>query len=454
MTTRPSLARLVAATRRRGSRATVPLPEAFAAGEPGLLTREAYLDQQNPEGKIHPAHAYDRSVDQLNEILVPVETVDVRGHPTTFSRLPGDPSGSGGWVIRRDDRTVGVVHGGTLYHGGVPLSEIPRRFLPIRGEAVDLGVVRTERVKYPVEYEDRVVQRRARNRAQFPHLVQNLRVGGESLQVRAERPPVRDAGDTLVVLDAEGRIVGQASDEWGATLFMVPREYRGKGLGGVLGELWYGTNPRYRSGGYTRAGEENAVRLWESRVRFFASNGWYSELVRVRRLTLGRVRTILAGLSHRPRRRARFPELVPDETPRSLRVYANDSAFVVYDARFLEDPQEEHVLGYGLFRDAPRVGVFLYAIEYERAWQKLVTRVALQMARDAGDRLWVGEGYGDLLELDGIDHVVREGDHVWLDRDVLPLRTLAARERVARRVVERYGEKEALLLEAAESKWS
>lgn len=83
----------------------------------------------------------------------------------------------------------------------------------------------------------------------------------------------------------------------------------------------------------------------------------------------------------------------------------------------------------------------------------MTTRVALQMARDNGEELYDGEEYHDLLEIDGIDGVVRKGDYLRVTKDLLPVKAMAKREARLRKDGDPFDEKYHALLEIAESKW-
>lgn len=423
--------------------ATVPLPDAFRPGEPGLLTKAEFLRSRNPQDKYHESGAYDWSLADRNEALFPVAT----DHSTGVTVIrPGTPDGN--YVFEKNGSVVAVLHDGTLYYAGPFPLKLPH--VTERMDRIVFNVDRKQRVKYPQEYVALVSRPAQQILSRYPYVVQNIQVAGESCQIRAEQKPVHDAGTDLFVVNSRGEIVAQASNEWGATLLATVREYRGKGIGTQLGKLWYSLNPRFTSGGFTQAGERNAIRIWEDRCRTFLQNGWYSALVRRGDVTQKRVDEILADVSPK---KQHAPEPVAKEAPQLL-IYSQDSVFCVYDSRFLTDPDEKYIHGHGFFRDAPRVGTFLYSIDYDRPYRKLTTIVALQQARDAGDDVYVGEGYGDLLELDGIDHVERTGDYVRLTQDIIPLHQLSAAERRVRRDGDPYDERTPLLLEAAESKWN
>ena len=126
----------------------------------------------------------------------------------------------------------------------------------------------------------------------------------------------------------------------------------------------------------------------------------------------------------------------------------------MYDARFLDDPDEQYVHGYGFFRDAPRIGTFLYRIDYDPEYRKLTTATALQLARDNGDRIYVGGKPGDMVDYTGLPHVKRSRGYLTLTEDVLPLADARRVEKALRTRKDRRGEMVSRLLEAAEAKWA
>jgi GNAT superfamily N-acetyltransferase len=370
--------------------------------EIGLKTREEFLEHRNPGEKFHLAETYDWGLAQLNKDYSLQPVAERTTGATWGNDLFDIWKARKGYIIRdaTDDDVVGVVVRGTLYYT-LPSMEnkLPRGYAkgrrPGESEWVDLGVKKTKRVKYLSEVLPFVSDAASANLAEFPVVLRRFKIKGEPFTLRARKMPETDRGTTLVLLNDEGQKVAQASNEWGATLLVVAREYRGKGLGKVLGEEWYRLNPEFESGGFTPGGERNALRMWEARVREFLSRGWYSELIRQGKVTKREVQAILAGLSGKRHRLPLpgSPEAAPKpEAPKKLLVYADYPTFVVYDARFLDDPQDEdaddHIKGYGFFRDNPSVGDFLYTLDYERPFQDLVTSVALQMARDEGEPVW------------------------------------------------------------------
>jgi GNAT superfamily N-acetyltransferase len=429
-----------------------PLPTSFPKTEIGLMTKEEFLAFRNPEDKHHNSESYDFDVFHLNE-----------DHPRQVGTQGSHGSDmvtvyqlSGGYEVMKEGAIIGVIHNGVAYFDKPHLKgRIPKYVLDHMGKQTDLGVTSYKQVKYLSEVMPLISPIAKLNEAKYPVVLQHIIVKGEAMSVRAEKQPKTDSGVTLAIFNADGLVVAQASNEWGATLLAVAQEYRGKGLGKIIGQFWYELNPSFTSGGFTPAGERNALALWRDRVHEFSAQGWYSDLVREGKLSLSKVKQILAEAGEKPEHieREQTPEAV--KATGDILVYSDgDITFIVYDRAFLQEPDEKFIHGFGFFRDAPDKGVFLYRIEYDRPFADLTTRVALQMARDNGEELYDGDGYHDLVEINGLPGVVKEGDYIKVTQNLIQVKVLAAKERRVRKAVDQYGEKESLLLEMAESKWS
>lgn len=435
---------------------TAPLPP-LTKEEPGLLTLNEFLQLRNPKGKYHLSESYDWTLDQMNRDYVdPVARLSGGREDLFLSK------GRKGYFLRdTDGRLLGLLAKGTWYYSNPAIAaKLPKGY-PTSGpnsEWVPLDVHKVKQVKYLDEYVTLVSSTIAEHFARYPVLLQRIKVKGQSFTVRAEKTPERDEGTTLAILNDEGQVVAQASNEWGATLLVVAREYRGLGLGGILGRFWYDFNPSFVSGGFTPAGESNAIRMWRARVREFLSRGWYSELIRQGQMTVSRFREITEHLGGR-KPQTPMPEAPKSKAPTKIPLIMIEpgSYFYIYDPRVYEktanDMTEEDILSYGLFRESGSK-VFLFALDYDRKYHRLATYVALQMARDAGyDDLWNGEGYSDMLELDGLSDVEEDGNYVRLTRDVLPLDQFGRLESLTRRKFDRYGEYKNRIMELADTKW-
>ena len=429
--------------------ATTPLPSSFPKGEPGLLTSKEFIEVRNPGGKSHPDDAYDFDLMKMNQ------DYSFQTHEYNFDgySIEENPKGA---KITREGKLVAIVHNGTMYlentsHKGKIITEWRDR----RGEEHDLGVKTHKKVKYLAEKMPLISAPARKNFAEYPVLLQNLIVKGEPMTLRAEKQPGLNEKVNLAILNAEGLEVAVAQNEWGASLFVVAQEYRGKGLGKIIGKKWYELNPDSVSGGFSASGYANALAIWEDRVQEFMERGWYSELIREGRLTHAQVKAILAGIGERPPRPEPKPKEVQPTGDVLTYVDPDNISFIVYDRAFFDDPDERFIHGFGFLRSQPPLGSFFFALDYDRPFADLVTRVGLQMAKNGGDYpLYDGEGYSDMLELDGIPGIERDGDYFTLTKDLMPgLNVLARNERRVRKERDSYDEKFYLLQEQANAKW-
>jgi len=431
--------------------ATTPLPASFPESEIGLMTQDEFLKFKNPKNKHHPSDSYDTDLMKLNRDYPSfVGDLGHGGDEFSVSRF------SRGLQVTHDGEVVGVIHNGTLYYDNPSMkSRIPGSVFERSGDQprVDLGINRRKQVKYLSEVMPLISPTAKLNEQRFPVILQRIKVRGEYMTIRAEKKPEKNRQYTLAIFNSEGWVVAQASDEWGATLIMVAREYRSQGLGKILGRYWYEINPDSTSGGFTESGERNAIALWKERVREFSSRGWYTDLIKRGDLTYARVKEILKDVGQRPPPRKEVEDTSVKPTG-DIRVLVDDDiSFVVYDSAFLQEQDEKFIHGFGFFRDSHPVGTFLYRIEYDRPYAEFTTKVALQLARDQGEKIYVGEGYGDMVEWKGIPGIEREGDYLVSTRAFLPLRRLAAKERRLRKAVDPYDEIYYQLLEMADAKW-
>lgn len=257
---------------------TTPLPPSFPKTEIGLMTADEFLAFRNPQGKSHSSDSYDFDLFKLNqEHAQYVGSAGSRNDEmVTVEAL------SGGYRVLNEGSVVALIHNGTLYYDDPKWKRrVPTAVYDRHGDKrTDLGITAYRQVKYLSESMALVSPTAKLNERKFPVVLQHITVQGEQMTVRAEKAPKEDAGVTLAILNAEGLVVAQASDEWGATLLSVAQEYRGKGLGKVIGKFWYEYNPSFGSGGFTPSGERNALALWRDRVHEFAERGWYTALIR------------------------------------------------------------------------------------------------------------------------------------------------------------------------------
>lgn len=429
---------------------------AHTKNEIGLMTREEFLSFINPDGKYHPSDAYDFELADLNRTLYPWAHSRDRngGSHFTFYKV----SNGSNLAIERNGKMIAVIQGNKLFVAH-PFSEKDIKNISPPAFALDeinnifRGIDSVQTLKYVEEKIPEISDIAKKNMQSFPILLQNIVAKGESFQIRAEDTLQEDKGITIAIINNRGEIVAQASDEWGATLITVAREYRERGLGTILAKVWYKYNPSYSSGGFTSSGEDNAIRRWEDRVREFLENGWYSKLIKDGELDIERVKEIISGLSEK-RRSSDFETKKQDEKQNLVFIDDENVSFIIYDSRFLEEQNEDYIHAYGFFRDVSSVGTFLFRLDYDSEYRKAANIIALQMAKNEGEAIYVGEGYGDMMELDGIPHIEQDGDYVRLTEDLVNLSQLRQIEEMVRKPKDQYDELRVLLLEMAEGKWS
>jgi len=438
---------------------TTSLPNTFLNNEIGLMTKSEFLKYQNEEKKYHPSDAYDYDLKSMNQdynVYYKGKALTREGEYSIYNT-----SKKNSYIIKKDDKTVAVYIKGTLYHTiHVTSHELPTTFPTDRTrEFIDLNVTKFKRVKYLNDHLKIVSNTAANNYKKYPVLVNRVKnFDGEYFEIRAETKLVKNEGIGLTVLNDEAKKIAIAQDEWGATLIAVVKEYQGKGLGKIIGKVWFKWNPAYRSGGFTHKGEQMAIGVWESRVREFLEKGWYSKLIKKNAISKEKINSILSDLSKKKtykltyKKKSVKPELV---------FLIEDNFFVIYDKAFYniedyytyDDTITKTIYAHGFLRNDEHVGTYVYSIDYDPKYRKLATYIILQMAKDAREKLYYGKGYTDVIETEGLDHIRKEGDYISLIKDVIPIKNMAAIEKKYRKKRDKYGELYSILLESAESKW-
>lgn len=409
------------------------------------MTRDEFLRYRNASGKIHPEHAYDFDLSKLNQdySLQPIVNTDINNRSV---RIEGNTKG---YLIRIDGKLLAVVHGDTAYAD----LRLPPRFFPFRHRTIrdrDIEIVppQIKKVKYIADYVPLVSDVAKKNRSENPTVMRRLEIGGNRFEMRTASEYRPNSGATIVVLNEEGLVVAQASDEWGTTLLAVAQEYRGYGLGRVMGKVWYDLNTKYMSGGFTPQGMRNALAIWSDRVREMLSDGSYSRLVRAGEVSLDRVQEIVRSIGERPKAR----ESEQKHKPSPL-VFSDGSMFVVYDRRFLDEQDEKFVYAHGFLRNDPSGDLYYFTLDYDKPFKRIATYVAFQMVRDQNEDLLVRSPPSDHIELDGFDDIEVDGDYAKLTKDRLDLKMFGDLEKALRTKHDPYGEVYQSLLEIANTKW-
>jgi len=430
-------------------------------GEPpeiALMTKDEFLELRNPQNKFHEDSAYDVSLEDLNRNYRLVFIEESRTYRSeSFYIYKSDNDFLINYSANGDPkRLAALIHEGVLYYSDPTVkSKLPTGYLDRQKQWTRFEITDTKRVKYLHQYLDLVNKTGQRNLSKFTNLYQRIIIQEEPFQIVFEVAPVLNAGTAVAILNAANQVVAMASNEWGATLLQVASEYRGKGLGKLLGQVWYRWNPEYPSGGFTSAGRANAIAIWEDQVREFLASGRYSQMIKQKLVTKERVREIVSGLSVKNRPVATFKK----KEDKKLLVFIEKEqgywgpAFIIYNEAFYNDQDSKYIYAFGFFRDSDHIdGSFLYRLDYNKDFSKVATYIALQIARNNQEKVYIGQGYGDMLELDGLEDIELQEDYVELTQDVLNLELLRKAEVKFRKAHDSYDEIYKTLLEVAHGK--
>ena len=427
----------------------------------GLLTLGEFLYSRNPLGKSHPSDVYDTTIESLNRSW-PTMTKDISYVSRSYDKLYITQYENGGTIIstessgrsgsKLDENTVlAVVIDDTVYYTvRFSKSIFPLHFTDYNGNKIDIVPTKFEKVKYISEYLDKVKLDSSKNIKNYPYVIRRMIIADEALTIRTDSKDYpKDSGHSIVITNERNQVVATATDEWGATLLRVAKEYRGKNLGRILGDLWYSKNPGYTSGGFSPQGKHNAKKIWSERVRTMLQNGWYSDLIRNKRISPEKIKEILSSLL--PRERTPVAQPKSDQEP--LLYSDGSSVFVVYDKKFYEDQDDKYIYAFGLIRDFGGK-VFAYTLDYNSAYRRLATYILIETVQLHGDKLYVADKPSDHIDLSGItDVVVDDEGYATLESPKVNVMAYVSQERRYRIPRDKHGEILQLLLEQAHSKW-
>lgn len=424
-------------------------PETKGEKEPGLMTLDEYLEYRNPDDESHPSTVYNWDLAKMNDVLSFFDSYFGQGRLSKkTTQFTAKTKNKTDFLIYEGTKLVAVLLNGVLYHNkflhldGLPL--MYRNHI----ENIELDIKSDSTVKYLDEYFNKISDVKNKNISNYPKVVNRTKIGGEDFEMRV------DKDGNFALLNTDGYVVGVAQDEWGATLVSVASEYRNKGIGEVLLKAWYNVHPNKKSGGYTSAGGRTDSKFWATRVREFLSNGWYSDLVKSGKLDQKRVDLIIKDLNKFGNTKSELDKLGITKEPakKNVMVFSDGTSFIIYDVKFFEEADEKYIYGFGFLRQAEGK-TFFFRLDYEKDFAKLSNSIAMQLALDNKEKIYIGKGYGDLLELNIVQDVKQEGDFAWIESPLLNLKELARIEKKFRKEIDKYDEKYYELLEKANFKW-
>jgi len=434
--------------------ATTPLN--IKPNDPGILTFKQYHDMRNPENKSHDSDAYVADIYTLNyQFLLPRHKTNERIR--TYDNM---------WMIRYDQFTdnseISIMKKVRNEHdtsdGNIVAVYYDGKWIyqPKQVKLDDLKLSekkgRYVEHKYPERFLEMALKELAieKNKSNNYEAFKRMKIAGEYFTFHKQKDY-----DAINVLNPEGIEVATASNEWGTTLIQVADEYKGKGLGAILGELFIDEYD-LPSGGYTAAGYKNSMKIWSKRVGEYIQNGWYSELVKNGRMKVDDVKAIISDYKRLTNKQEKIPSISKSKaTTKDYLLYTDETTFILYDKKFLEEQDEQYIYGYTFLRSTDSELDIVYTFDYDDDdSRKLLSYILLQSQRNNDTGVNVDFAGSDMFEYDDLKNIEYRDGFVYLTKDVINLDRMKTIETKIRGKVDEYNEILYQLQEMAESKYT
>ena len=130
--------------------------------------------------------------------------------------------------------------------------------------------------------------------------------------------------------------VAAVQDEWGCLLILAATPYRGFGFGPLLVKLARTIEPDRPSGGFTPGGYKNFIKVYQNMVREALSSGLYHRLVTDGKISLQRVKDIIASAKLPKQKIIPSRNLNSDDSKSWLVYVGKFGDFVIYDRKLKE----------------------------------------------------------------------------------------------------------------------
>lgn len=436
--------------------ATIPVNP--KPNDPALLTLSQYFQLRNKEDKHHDDAVYKTTLHDLNyKFVIPTYQRDrsqlvMDGSRTQFVKVADSNSHNikAAMVVpdeySSDTTLVATYTDGKWFYNPKKIDNDVLKKLEPKGQYIVH--------KYPERILEMAIKEEAsrQNKEEYGKPIKRIKVKGEYFTIHQNH----DYGGAMVVMNSDNLIVANASNEWGATLVQVVQEYAGKGLGPLLSSMFI-DEYQLPSGGYTPDGVKNATKIWNNRVREYIQNGWYTELIKKDKMTKEQVKKILSQYKANTKR---TQEKVPDVTKNDSTTkpdylcYSDGVAFILYDKKFLDEPDEEYIHGYTFLRSTDFESDFVYRFDYDDEHsRKMLSYILLQHQRNHDTGINIEFVGGDLFEYDGLKNIEVKDGMVYLTKDVIDIKKIFRLEEQIRKKTDPYNENLYLLHELAESKY-
>ena len=259
--------------------------------------------------------------------------------------------------------------------------------------------------------------------------------------------------------------VAYAEDEWGAMLIVVAREYRGLGLGPLVGKFARSLEPAKPSGGFTNRGYNNLIKIHGEMVRDTMQDGLYSKLVSRGEMTPERAKEIIKSAKIDKKSNKPTVDLSSDD-PKNWVLYSDDmGTFILYDTK-LKNALDHNVSDH--FYDAMIKGA-LNIVDDQHAGIARIKRfgaettklkafmlaLAYTRAQEWGVELWVEPEEYDLprFTYGPETNVVGHASRQVLSGPTLDYRPLVSAENRYRKSFDKYDEFRYRMHEIADAKY-
>ena len=140
------------------------------------------------------------------------------------------------------------------------------------------------------------------------------------------------------VFTEEDGWIGGSQDEWGAMLIHIADEYRGFGLGPILGKMARELEPEKTSGGMTPAGYSNFQRVHREFVSDYLTSGMYSHLVKTGQITAERAKAIINSSTKNKKYNQRN---LNTSNASDWLVYSDNGSIIIYDKKLKDVIKDE-----------------------------------------------------------------------------------------------------------------
>jgi len=421
----------------------------------GDMTFEQYMEWRNPRDKFHE-EAYETTLAEFNNPFLSYEIkLSLFKETGKYHNTSGRGSNPTVFAFKNKDNTFFVLEDVStnwrepdyivklFIQNGTAFYDDPRVAKLIRGsylsvffnnrsnERADIKIDKVKPTKYLTQKLLQMIDVPSFWRENYPVVLQEFQQSGMNFQIRAKQNPTQHEGETLILVDENGYKVGAAQDEWGATLVMIVKEYRGHGLSKHLLKEWLKYNPNKQSGGFTIAGYHNAASMWRDRVLELQSKNHYESFPQKQKakIILSKAHSLIRD--DKPERKQLKKA---SEDVEILALGYSDDSLVLFDKRVLNqsiyDIDDKYIYGYVFFRYKDNEDYFIYQIDYNPKYKELVILSALQHAKNNGHKVFYTANENDrlqqqlldVIELQGMENIKRQGDYIFLQKDLVPLK--------------------------------